>query len=49
MHTTPRQRVLKRVLLESLHKYRELGKLPGPEFSAAMEDYPAYLRAMADA
>ena len=49
MHTTPRQRVLKRVLLESLHRYRELGDLPEPEFSGAMEDYPAYLRAMADA
>ena len=48
MNTTPQKRVLKRVLLESLHRYRQFGDLPEDMFSEAMEDYPVYLRTMAE-
>lgn len=41
--------MLKSVLLESLHLYRELRALDEDMFSSAMEDYPIYLRSMADA
>lgn len=48
MNTTPQKHVLKRVLLESLHRYRQFSDLPEDDFSKAMEDYPVYLRTMAE-
>ncbi|MBT3274711.1 MAG: class I SAM-dependent methyltransferase [Spirochaetales bacterium] len=49
MQTTAQCRVLKKVLLESLHRYQEYSDLLESEFNDCMADYPAFLRAMADA
>ena len=49
MQTSAHCRVLKRVLLESLHLYREHGRKDGSVFDEHMADYPALLREMADA
>lgn len=48
MITTTQRRVLKTVLLESLHRYREFGESLESDYLTAMSDYPNYLRAMAD-
>lgn len=49
MDTTPRKRVVKGVLLNTLQRYRETAHLPHDKFEAANADYPRYLRDMAEA
>ena len=49
MDTTPRKRVLRKVLLESLSRHRSTFGLPDVEFERENSDYPSYLREMADA
>jgi 2-polyprenyl-3-methyl-5-hydroxy-6-metoxy-1,4-benzoquinol methylase len=49
MQTTAHWRILKRVLLESLHRYREYAELSEVDFDQNMNDYPAFLKAAADA
>ncbi len=49
MDTTPRKRVVKSVLLNTLQRNRQGSHLPDEEFAAANADYPRFLREMAEA